>query len=118
MLGVTVFRKRAVYLLKYFYGFEMPLLFFILLRIITFRDFNAGVFWLNCNVVIALTTWLVFIWMQNKETSVPAGVPFKNSSVALSASTILALVGLYFGILFLILMLPVGGVLLNLTGLV
>jgi putative PEP-CTERM system integral membrane protein len=107
VLGATVFRNKYVYLLKYFYGFEMPLLFFLLIRVITFRDFNAAVFWLNCNVIIALTTWLVFVWRQNQAKT--SSLAFKNSYIALSASTIQAMLVLYLGTVFMIIMLPIIG---------
>lgn len=134
-LGAKIFHGNYRNLMKYFYGFEMPLTFFLLVRIMTFRDSNPGVSWLILNVSIALIAWFIFLLVQHKKqnqllkqfkkeheqqhaeqesdkseydenTPLPVPVPFKDSPVAIAASTIIALVGLYFGTLFFIIMFP------------
>lgn len=103
-LGATHFRQSTRRLMKYFYGFEMPLLFFLIVRMMTFRDSNAGMSWLLINVMIALSAWFIFLWKQNKVDNNAIVAP--SNPLAIIASTLLAMVGLYFGILFLILMIP------------
>ena len=103
-LGAKYFNKNFRNLMKYFYGFEMPLLFFLLVRIMTFRDSNPGVSWLILNVSIALIAWFILLWHQNKQDSLT--IPFKDSPLGVAGSTIIALVGLYFGVMFLIMMIP------------
>ena len=128
-LAVKYFNKNFRLLMKYFYGFEMPLLFFLLVRIMTFRDSSLGVSWLVINVSIALIAWFVFLWYQQKQENLIKGektienetevsennnkiniqstsIPFKDSPLAVAGSTIIALVGLYFGVMFLIMMIP------------
>ena len=129
-LGAKYFRKNFRLLMKYFYGFEMPLLLFLLVRIITFRDASAGVSLLVINVSIALIAWFVFLWHQQKQEQAAeqerslindkepnqnkinqkhhvASIPLKDNLLAVAGSTIIAMVGLYFGIMFLIIMIPV-----------
>ncbi len=115
-LGLVVFRKNFSCLLKFFYGFEMPLLFLIILRLLTLRDDSIGAFWILANVSIALGTWFVFTWLLNKNTQVKetdTAVPLPDNPIAMAASTALAMTGLYFGTIFLIFMLPAAGALLR-----
>jgi len=114
-LGATVFAKQPKNLLKYFYGFEMPLLFFLLLRVITFRELHAGLAWLMLNLTIALTTWFVFLWWQNKnaDNDKEITLPFEKSYSALAAATVLAMTGLYFGVLLVLVAFPAGVALLE-----
>lgn len=116
-LGAKFFRKDFRCLMKYFYGFEMPLLFFLTVQIITFRDSNLGMSWLVINVIIALSVWFVFLWKQNKQDNNKENnkesnkdnntLVWRDNPIAIVGSTLLAMVGLYFGLLFLILMMPV-----------
>lgn len=102
-LAATSFAKQPKNLMKYFYGFEMPLLLLLLIRIITLREAHAGMMWLMLNVSIALATWLVFLWWQNKQAIT---LPFKHNGWALSASTVLAMIGVYVGILLVLFAIP------------
>ena len=116
LLGATRFRGQPVTLLRYFYGFEMTLWFFMLVRIITFRDFNPGVAWLIANIVLSQGAFFMLVWFQHKqvkEDSDSSGILYKDSATALLLSTITAMVGLYFGILFLIIMIPAGGAMIK-----
>ncbi|MEN8189679.1 MAG: TIGR02921 family PEP-CTERM protein [Thermodesulfobacteriota bacterium] len=104
LLAVRVFRFNPVLLMKYFYGFEMAMLFFVLVRMLTFRDFNPGLFWLIANVFIALTAWLLYLLQENR-----APRQFREATTGpmwTTGSTIIGMVGLYFGLLFLIIMIP------------
>ncbi len=103
-IGITHLRTNFRSLMKYFYGFEMPLLFFLLVRMSTFRDSNHGMDWMLINVLIALAVWFIFLWRQHQQDSDQPAYP--ESLLAHAGSTVLAGVGLYFGILFLIWMLP------------
>ena len=58
-LGIRYFNDDYRLLMKYFYGFEMPLLFFLLVRVLTFRDDGWAVTWLMLVVMVALLAWLV-----------------------------------------------------------
>ena len=99
-----VFKNNHKYVMRYFYGFEMPLLFFILVKIATFRELNFNTDLLIANVVIALTFWLYFLWIENKQQ---APVALLNKPWMLAGSTIISIVGVYFGVLFFIYLLPV-----------
>ncbi|MCK5727465.1 MAG: TIGR02921 family PEP-CTERM protein [Thiotrichaceae bacterium] len=103
VFGITIFRGNFRNLLKYFYGFEMPLLFFVLLRMMTFRDANTGIDWLIINIAIALAAWFTLLYFQNKNNKL---LVLENNLLAIIGSTIIAIVGLYFGIALLILMIP------------
>ena len=103
-LGVRYFHNDHRLLMKYFYGFEMPFLFFLLVRIFTFRDDGLAVHWLMLNVVLGLGAWLVFLLIQQREGS--TDIPLENNFLATIGSTLLASVGIYFGTLFLIIQLP------------
>ncbi len=111
-LGATRFRSNFRHLMKYFYGFEMPVLFFLVVRMATFRDSNFSMTWLLINGVIALITWFVFLWVQAKQGEESENKTegkhsvFKNHPLAIAGSTVLAMVGFYFGVLFLIMMIP------------
>ena len=91
LLGATRFRGQPVTLLRYFYGFEMTLWFFMLVRIITFRDFNPGVAWLIANIVLSQGAFFMLVWFQHKqvkEDSDSSGILYKDSATALLLSTI------------------------------
>jgi putative PEP-CTERM system integral membrane protein len=103
-LAAVHFRQNFRSLMKYFYGFEMPLLFFLIIRMMTFRDSNNGMSWLMLNVIIALTVWFIFVWQQNRQDNNQLIYP--HNPVAVAGSTLLAMVGVYFGIQFLIIMTP------------
>ncbi|MCX4026082.1 TIGR02921 family PEP-CTERM protein [Endozoicomonas sp. SM1973] len=53
-LGVTVYRRNPSMLLKLFYGFEMPVVFLILMRLILLRDINPGMVHFLFNIFIAI----------------------------------------------------------------
>ena len=103
-LGVRYFHKDFRMLMKYFYGFEMPLLFFLLVRVFTFRDSGWAVTWLMLVVSLALVAWLVFLLAQLRTHN--ADVPLRNDWRGMVGSTLLAGVGIYFGSIFLIIQLP------------
>lgn len=103
-LGVNVFYKDYRKLMKYFYGFEMSMLFFLLIRMLTFRDFNPVVLLLIANITIALGTWLYFLWREDENRQLPEKL--QKSLPALAGATIIALVGLYFGAMLVVYMLP------------
>ena len=102
-------------LMKYFYGFEMPLLFFLIVRLMSLRDTNMSINWLMFNVAIALISWCVFLFKQYTSSKGESDQSsdntqvwlLKNPFVETAGSTLIAMVGLYFGTLFLIMMLPV-----------
>ena len=108
-LGARYFQKNFRLLMKYFYGFEMPLLFFLLVRIFTFRDDGLAVNLLMLNVILGLGAWLVFLLIQQRKdpTTDTADVPLPTHWLATAGSTILAGVGVYFGTIFLIIQLPI-----------
>ena len=103
-VGARYFRKNHRLLMKYFYGFEMPFLFFLLVRVFTFRDDGLAVHWLMLNVLIGLTVWLAFLFIQQRGNT--TDIPLHNDWPGTVGSTVLAGVGLYFGSLFLIIQLP------------
>lgn len=106
-LGAKYFRRNFRNLMKYFYGFEMPILFFLIIRMMTFRDSNLSMTWLLINVVIALVAWFIFLWVENNQSKkTGVAVALQDNPVAIAGSTVLAMVGLYFGTLFLIMMIP------------
>ena len=105
-LGATTFKGNYKNLIRYFYGFEMPLLFFILVKISTFRELNLNTVVLIINVVIALVAWLYFLWEENKQGKFPDSL--LNKPLALAGSTLIAIVGLYCGVLFSVFLFPLG----------
>ena len=103
-LGARYFHANHRLLMKYFYGFEMPFLFFLLVRVFTFRDDGTAVHWLMLNVVLGLAAWLVFLLIQQRDET--AIIPLNNDWRGTIGSTIIASVGLYFGVIFLIIQIP------------
>jgi len=103
-LGFFHFRKNYRVLMKYFYGFEMPALSLILIKILTLRELNTAMSFLIISTIIVLATWFYFLWEENKHTKLPKRL--KKSPIALSGAALITLAGLYFGALILLLNIP------------
>lgn len=106
-LGAKIFHSNFRHLMKYFYGFEMPLLLFLIVRMMTFRDAGLGMTWLIANVLFALSAWLIFLWLENKAEK--PTLALADNAWSTVGSTIIAMVGAYLGALFFIIMLPLAG---------
>lgn len=103
-LGLLHFKKNYKVLMKYFYGFEMPVFSLFLIKIFSLRELNLAMLFLITIILTTLVLWLVWIWQEHKHQQIPDKL--KQSPIALVGSTIIAITGLYFGSLLAIFNLP------------
>lgn len=102
ILGVTVYRSNPAVLLKLFYGFEMPIIFLILIRLILLRDTNHGMVHLLFNVFIAIGSFFILSCIFNtKKISL-----LTNPLVRIMLATITLMTGCYLAALILPFIIP------------
>jgi putative PEP-CTERM system integral membrane protein len=104
------FRANAVAALKLFYAVELPLMLLLLLRVTLFRDAPFAAQFLLLNISIAIAAYFGMLWYSSAVTT-PSGKQLGRvlSNIVLSniaLSTIVALVGVYLGLLLGIVFLP------------
>ena len=97
VLAITLFKGNTRNLIRYFYGFEMTLLFFLCIKMVSLRALNFSLIVVMLNVIIAMSVWLYFIWEEQKQNTFPKALIENN--FALLGSIIIVLVGLYIGTL-------------------
>ncbi len=95
------FRHDVVAALKLFYAVELPLLLLLLLRVVLFREAPFAAQLVFCHIGIGIAGYFCMLW----HTSYPSTLLGKYFDVTLS--TIVALVGLYLGLLLGIYFLPI-----------
>lgn len=101
------FKDHQNNILRYFYGFEMPLLGFLFIKLISLRESNFSVVVVTVNILMAMTIWLYFLWQQNKYQTFPKTL--LNNNIALAGSTVIALTGVYISMLLGLFLLPMVG---------
>lgn len=90
------FKKDTATLTRIFFGFELPLFFLLLLRIVMLRDMNNGLVHLLFNFTVA---FCAFIYLQCWSTNTTPS--FRQSYLRFSLACIVLMVGVYFALLLL-----------------
>ncbi|MCK5926213.1 MAG: TIGR02921 family PEP-CTERM protein, partial [Methylococcales bacterium] len=107
-ISIVIFLLKVEYnprtLIRYFYGFEMPLLGFLFIKLISLRESNFSVTVVVINMYIAFAVWLYFLWQENKHQQFPERLI--NNNFFLAGATIIAMIGLYIGSLLSIFLFP------------
>ncbi|NRB38091.1 MAG: TIGR02921 family PEP-CTERM protein [Pseudomonadales bacterium] len=97
------FRADVVAALKLFYAVELPLMLLLLLRVTLFRDTPLAGQMLFLNISLGLAAYFYFLLPHTAQRFFSL-----NRSVSLGLSSLIALVGLYFGVLLGLYFLPYG----------
>lgn len=101
-IALTVyFRKNMHAIFWLFCGFEIPVFFLILMRLMLLRDLNPGMIHLIANLFLALGAFLYFIWRPRSDSVVPI---YRHLRLIMVAFVLLT--GLYLGIILLAFSIP------------
>ncbi|MCI5147846.1 MAG: TIGR02921 family PEP-CTERM protein [Candidatus Electrothrix sp. MAN1_4] len=87
------FRKNVVAALKLFYAVELPLVLLLILRVVLFRDAPLAAQFVFANIAFAIAGYFSMLWYGNTSIS------RLGKYIDLAVSTVIALVGVYLGLL-------------------
>ncbi len=87
------FRRNVVAALKFFYAVELPLMLLLLLRVVMFRDAPFAAQVVFANISLGITAYFGMLWYSEPR------ITQLGKYIDLILSTIVALVGVYLGLL-------------------
>ena len=112
-LGVFVWMKldksnyQREWVIKLFYGFEIPVLLLLGVFILNLRDYSYGVYWILIWAAFGFLTWFVIVVVGHRKNN---RLPFPDSLLAMSGSTILLIIGVFCSIVVSLFLVPFGAI--------